>query len=285
MSGGSSFLGSMIVPLVSGLVTGGIGAALYFSGVNGIARAHALSAVPVDTVANVREQVSKSGGGGVGASRAVRGIVTPLDPAKKLVEAGFPQGVVVQDLHFTSLSMAVAAGKLVERRTFVKSDFRDAGWVLQDSTGTASVDGTIGAVPLQPVATTVAHVEDHGQYQLLITEHGLSLQNSGDKERVFGLERAGRALGVGTVLTVVGAASVDPRGGLLFSAGVGPYAVTEMTLSALAAEWLSTASWTRFWGIGFLAAAGTIVVVGAVSALTSGGGGEDDRRSRTAGGK
>lgn len=209
-------------------------------------------------------------GGDIGLT-AIRGQVVPADPATVLVDVQADAPVVYASTQYNQRSHAVEAGKLVEKTRYLKSDQQSVPFYVADGSGAVAVlDASLGTPPLRDLPTVFTHVQDEGSYELVLTPRNLRLADSRERERAFGIEKTASVLTAGTLLTVVGKATLDKHGVLRMAAGVGPYAISTETLSSIVDGFASSASTTRNMGIFFLVlSAGLLAGAAAYSAWSS----------------
>ena len=248
--------GGSIVALIGGLC--------YWSGNHWSMEALHLCGMKVETAKALMNQAAAAKSVEIGPA-VIRGIVIPASKDGALIEENIVGGVVVQDATYTSVHLAVQNAKLVERRQFLHRNLRSVDWVVYDETGIVRIDASLKEnLPLRTLPPSMTAVRDSGHLQLLVSEHGFTLKSSLDTDRVIGIERVSSVLATGSFLTVIGHATLDPRGGLLFSMGVGPCAVSTLPLSAIIESWFSYASKMKSVGV-ICAALGGVIVVGGLA--------------------
>jgi len=265
---------------VASSVAAGISALLFSSASSSRAGADVVARLEVTPVRILLARATP--GGDIGLA-AVRATVEPADGQAVLQEAGAGAAVVIARAEYTSLSHVIVGGKLEEKRTYLDADVKSVPWHLRDAAGgIALLDASLGDPPLRRLPKSFTHVQDAGQLEVSVNRHSINVNDSRDRERSFGIERVASVLTAGTLLTVVGRATVDASGAVRISAGAGPFAVSTDTLAGVVDSFRSAGSWKAGFAWFFLAVSGGILVATAVSrARAAGGAGATEREDPT----
>ena len=226
-------------------------------------RADALSALGSDTVATIAKRADAGGDAGMGA---IRGAVVLVDPKSAIEVPGVHEPVAMLQTETAVRKMGVVNGKLVEKTSRGATSTSSVEWLVHDSTGSASVAPSIGAPKLRACPSAYEPVTDEGSLEIGFGRAGsLEVHRSTERERIIGIERTPYVLTAGTMLTVVGRATLDSRGGLRFVAGSGllPSLVSTQTLGEIIDSYNSAASSLRAVGWVVLGAGVLLAVIGA----------------------
>lgn len=241
-----------------------MGLALLWWGHSKEAEANALSQLKIEKIASILGRANASGDAAELA--AIRGYVVIPPGVEPVPVAGLSatDTVVVCDEDYILRKVAVnpQTGKLVEKSEFFKTRRKEASeWLVQDETGAATLSDSFhpsleaGPGHYEPVRAGFTP-------EILIGNDGsVAVRDKRDRERIVGVETVRHILKAGTLLTVVGRATVDGKGVLRFTASasspLGAIADTR-TLGQLIDDAKS--------GVGFLKKAGW-VCLGAASAF------------------
>lgn len=244
------------VPLA---ILGGVSGLCFWYGSRSNASAAALHEAHVEPIAAVIRRADTGGDAGMAA---VRGLVVVEDPQQALRVPGVAEPVAIVREDVALRKMTIVENKLQERTVHAASKLERCKWVLQDSTGAATVGGSMPLPELRAAPMQYEPVSDEGLLEVRLRRDGVYV-TSRDRERVVGIQRTPYVLTAGTMLTVIGRATLDGLGGLSFSAGPGPLPslVTTQTLAEIRDSYSNAGWWARAAGYVFLA-------IGAGCALT-----------------
>jgi hypothetical protein len=263
------------LPLVAAALVGGLAAGVQWYGGGRAREAATLESMRVQPIAEV---VQSADAGGDAGYRAIRGMVAPLDKNNVLTVPGVAAPVVLaRTQHVLCSHVADERGRIQERRRHVGSSSDARPYVLLDAStapaGPRAGASPAGAVlapsvepPLAAAPTQFERLQDGGDWRLSVRGLGsdspaLVLYDMRPNERIFALERLPSVLTAGTLLTVVGRATVDGTGRLQLGggAGAGPLFVSTDTLAGIVQGLHSTSSSARV-------AAGVLGCIAAVCA-------------------
>jgi hypothetical protein len=257
-------------PLVAAALVGGLAAGVQWYGSGRAREAATLESMRVQPIAEV---VQSADAGGDAGYRAIRGMVAPLDKNNVLTVPGVAAPVVLaRTQHVLCSHVADERGRIQERRRHLGSSSDARPYVLLDSS-TTPAGPRAGAVlapsvdpPLAAAPTQFERLQDGGDWRLSVRGLGsdspaLVLYDMRPNERIFALERLPSVLTAGTLLTVVGRATIDGTGRLQLGggAGAGPLFVSTDTLAGIVQGLRDTSSSARV-------AAGVLGCIAAVCA-------------------
>jgi hypothetical protein len=186
-------------------------------------RSRALSQLHVEPIAHVVARANAAGDAGLVAIRGAVQLEAPSETG--ILVPGVTSPVVRSEETHYAVTHVVRDGGIVRRDVYVGSGQHEKPWVISDASGAAArPDSSLGSPPLTKAPVQFERVEDASGLRLRLSARGgqlsLSLEEVAPSAVVVGLEHRPRVLTAGTLLTIVGRATLDGSGkGLLLVAG------------------------------------------------------------------
>lgn len=264
----SSALSSLIGSTVPIALLSGVSALLFYVSRSKTDTANALERMHVETISGI---VHRADVGGDAGYAAIRAAVVLEDPKQAIVLNGVSDKVAYVREDVSLRRMSIVNNQLSETSSKASQEERSVNWGLQDSTGMATVSNafTVPREELQHAPPHYEPVNDSGSLELGYKpgEGSFTVRNTRTRERIIGIDRQSSYLSAGTLLTVIGRATLDARGGLHFTAASGliPTLITTRTLGEVTAGWRDSAWWVRAFALSFAAFAGAVGVFALVA--------------------